>query len=553
MRVSSIIFGFLARVLGSVLIVALLIYLALPAQAVFGSAISGLRQLPQITLLLDRASKSVDEQFKVAEGRVSQLEGKSKSAVDSRITEIDKELTALQKKPHVQGASYLEMARLLHQGHLEEAIGNDIQRSVLKQERHVLQNLSTSIQNYADPKAREQRVENARVIAARKKQAEDEAREKVSKLNERAMCRVLFTECSKDLDKAKEELKKANTDAWNAYNEFKRESEAPRPSPVVPKIVSSFDRSDMRAKLAALQMEISRIEGLHLHSLKPVRDALYTASLVVAGALLAGLLFKIFFYYFLAPLAARCSPMVVRAANVAEHTTDAGKSGLSVTVEMTPDQELVVVGSFLQSVSDGAKTRTKLLFSNWHPLTSFLSGLWMMTKLRVKSPSQVVLSATTDPLQELNVVRLHAGESLVLLPRHLVGVIHAAKRQPRLRGTWKFGVHAFLTMQFRYLAISGPCTLVVSGCRGVRIERAESGRLVSQAMTVGFSANLAYSVARTETFIPYLLGQRPLFNDRFKGAGTVLYQEVPAGATRGGFTGRGLQGILDGVLKAFGI
>jgi uncharacterized protein (AIM24 family) len=245
--------------------------------------------------------------------------------------------------------------------------------------------------------------------------------------------------------------------------------------------------------------------------------------------------------------------MVVRAANVAEHTTDAGKSGLSVTVEMTPDQELVVVGSFLQSVSDGAKTRTKLLFSNWHPLTSFLSGLWMMTKLRVKSPSQVVLSATTDPLQELNVVRLHAGESLVLLPRHLVGVIHAAKRQPRLRGTWKFGVHAFLTMQFRYLAISGPCTLVVSGCRGVRIERAESGRLVSQAMTVGFSANLAYSVARTETFIPYLLGQRPLFNDRFKGAGTVLYQEVPAGATRGGFTGRGLQGILDGVLKAFGI
>jgi uncharacterized protein (AIM24 family) len=245
--------------------------------------------------------------------------------------------------------------------------------------------------------------------------------------------------------------------------------------------------------------------------------------------------------------------MVVRNSDVADYSADSGKSGLSVTVDMAPGQELVVVGSFLQSVTDGAKTRTKLFFSNWHPFTSLLSGLWMMTKLRVKGPSQIVLSATTDPLQELNVVRVLAGESLVLLPRHLVGVIHAAKRQPRLRGTWKFGVHAFLTLQFRYLAISGPCTLVVSGCRGVRVERAEGGRLVSQAMTVGFSANLGYSVARTETFIPYLLGQRPLFNDRFKGAGSVLYQEVPTGATRGGFTGRGLQGILDGFMKAFGI
>jgi hypothetical protein len=72
-------------------------------------------------------------------------------------------------------------------------------------------------------------------------------------------------------------------------------------------------------------------------------------------------------------------------------------------------------------------------------------------------------------------------------------------------------------------------------------------------MTVGFSANLAYSVVRTETFIPYLLGQRPLFNDRFKGGGVVLYQEVPASAEQGGFTGRGLQGVLDGLMKAFGI
>jgi hypothetical protein len=72
-------------------------------------------------------------------------------------------------------------------------------------------------------------------------------------------------------------------------------------------------------------------------------------------------------------------------------------------------------------------------------------------------------------------------------------------------------------------------------------------------MTVGFSASLTYSVSRAETFIPYLLGQRRSFNDRFKGDGVVVYQDVPVGASREGFTGRGLQGVVDGLLKAFGI
>lgn len=110
-----------------------------------------------------------------------------------------------------------------------------------------------------------------------------------------------------------------------------------------------------------------------------------------------------------------------------------------------------------------------------------------------------------------------------------------------------------LTLQFRYLVFEGPCTLIVGGCRGVRVEPADDGRSVNQAMTVGFSPHLAYTVARTETFTAYLLGQRPLFNDRFRGPGLVVYQEVPSTAQRVGFTGRGLQGMLDGAMRAFGL
>jgi len=100
----------------------------------------------------------------------------------------------------------------------------------------------------------------------------------------------------------------------------------------------------------------------------------------------------------------------------------------------------------------------------------------------------------------------------------------------------------------------GPVTLVVKGCQGVRIEQAHSGQAISQAATIGFSANLGYSTVRSETFIAYLLGHKSLFNDRFSGAdGFFAYQEIPSTDQRNGVTGRSLQGLMDGLLKAFGI
>jgi hypothetical protein len=78
--------------------------------------------------------------------------------------------------------------------------------------------------------------------------------------------------------------------------------------------------------------------------------------------------------------------------------------------------------------------------------------------------------------------------------------------------------------------------------------------LINQASTLGFSANLDYRTVRCETFIPYLRGQEELFNDLFAGGpGWFIYEEMPAGERRGGLTGRGLEGLIDAFLKAFGI
>ena len=79
-------------------------------------------------------------------------------------------------------------------------------------------------------------------------------------------------------------------------------------------------------------------------------------------------------------------------------------------------------------------------------------------------------------------------------------------------------------------------------------------RLINQSAVLGFSANLEYSCTRRETFVSYARGQETLFNDMFGGGpGFFIYEEIPDVRERAGVTGKGLEGVVDAVLKAFGI
>ena len=94
----------------------------------------------------------------------------------------------------------------------------------------------------------------------------------------------------------------------------------------------------------------------------------------------------------------------------------------------------------------------------------------------------------------------------------------------------------------------------MKGCRGIRIESAGNGRLINQAATLGFSANLDYSNVRCETFVSYWTGKEDLFNDLFRGeSGVYVYEETPDARRPGGLGGRPLEGFTDAVLKMFGI
>ncbi|MBD8530985.1 MULTISPECIES: hypothetical protein [unclassified Massilia] len=179
----------------------------------------------------------------------------------------------------------------------------------------------------------------------------------------------------------------------------------------------------------------------------------------------------------------------------------------------------------------------------------------MLSQLRATQAAEIVVSSTVDPLEEVALLEIGAGEAVVLQPRALVGLICKRGQRPVIRSHWRLGtLHAWLTLQLRYLAFEGPATLVLHGRRGVRLEQAAGGRTISQDATLGFSAGASYATVRAEPFLPYLRGRQALLHDRFAGdAAWYLYEEVPRNAGPDRQKNNPLEVLLDAGLKAFGI
>lgn len=78
--------------------------------------------------------------------------------------------------------------------------------------------------------------------------------------------------------------------------------------------------------------------------------------------------------------------------------------------------------------------------------------------------------------------------------------------------------------------------------------------LISPEYVLAFSANLGYGTSRTETFGGYFSRKKSLLKDRFVGDnGFVVHQEAASETSSRQVKKSGLEGLMDGVLKAFGI
>jgi len=337
----------------------------------------------------------------------------------------------------------------------------------------------------------------------------------------------------------------------------------PRPGPLVLDH-GSADRT-IQPVSERLHENDQLLEGSSLHKfIRPVREVLPTALWILVLALLSPLMVKAIAYYVIAPVAVRRPPIRLLPDSSGKISTSiasvGGESGqttlsrVSLPLVLEGHSELLILPSYLQGMPRNAKSDTRWLLDWSMPLTSLVAGMYRLTRIRPNNQERITISSSQDPLAEFSLLDVSEGSALVLQPSCLVGVIQTRGESLKITRHWRFNrLGAWLTLQFRYIVFHGPAKLIVKGCRGVRVEPAMSGRTVNQAATLGFSANLDYSVARNETFWSYFFGERALFNDSWQGNGCCVHAETPHPDDRSGLFGRGLQGIVDTILKTFGI
>ena len=286
-----------------------------------------------------------------------------------------------------------------------------------------------------------------------------------------------------------------------------------------------------------------------------IYDLLLRAFLIFVVILATPFVIRVIFYHVLAPVAERRASVrisVPGGGTVPIPLSD--PSRVSVPITLGTSEELLVRQDYLQTSSLTGKKETRWLLDYWHMLSSIASGLSFLTRIRGDGETTTV-SAVRDPFAELTEVVLATGAACVLHPRALVAVVQPIGATLRITSHWRLlSLNAWLTFQLRYLVFHGPCMLIIKGGRGIRLERAISGRIFAQDQLVGFSTDLSYSVTRTETFWPYFFGREQLFKDKVEqGSGILIVEEAPLSSRQGAGVRRGLEGVVDASLKAFGL
>ncbi|MBC3832346.1 hypothetical protein H8K33_12550 [Undibacterium amnicola] len=277
------------------------------------------------------------------------------------------------------------------------------------------------------------------------------------------------------------------------------------------------------------------------------------------------ILIKLFFFYLVAPFAVLRPSITLMSLssgiieNLPELETQnnhgAMISELTTSISISKNEELLIKNEYISDLSIEGDRKTRFLFSHAFPITSLAAGLYALTQIQTDSKEVVNIQATHESLYEVGVLNIPEGTALVLKPHKLIGLVQDKNHPIKITRHWRLGsLHAWLTLQLRYMVFHGAGKLILKGCKGIQVARADSGRAINQSATIGFTANVQYSNSRTETFIPYLNGKKELFNDSFYGdSGYYIYETMPYADKKGGLFGRGIEGVTDSMLKVFGI
>ena len=502
------------------------------------------------------------------EQSVAQLRNATVAQLDLRINELTKKIDSKKQK-------LLELDNILNK--LNPAIHIDVARlkieiDVATQGLEYLRDLR-AIGNQTDTlKKLDESCENIRLQHMREWRAYQNIDNQLTILNKSASFQSNWNPLS-DEYLARQALENQrnyhalNTQNLNSQREQclnNRASVQRRLKEIIEKVpVFILKNQATEAALATLNEYIKSIQEIaDKHWLKPIlidplKQIFPIALGILAGAILVPFAIKLCLYFILAPLATEQKPICLQPSFDVRNQTEFTncKSNVSISVDVEPDSELIVKPPYFHSAPKLCITSSKNVLNKRFVMTSLAAGMYNLTAVRADKLFSATLSSGQDTLAELLQFDVGQGQAVCLRPSNLVGVIQKRSCPVRISSHWRLGsLQAWLTFQLRYLVFHGPASIVVKGCRGVRIESADDSKAIEQASTLGFSAHLNYSTIRVETVMTYLTGFKGLLRDSFEGqSGFFLFEEMPDPGKRSGISGKGIEGAVDAVLKLFGI
>ena len=496
----------------------------------------------------------VAKQTDASDTAVARAQGWTQAQLSARIAAAERERAAL------QNACGTDLAALLRGG-VDAVIENRrrcIRAALLAREVEALTTLRSTLDARRPgdtiPQAEYRLAETMRQADA----ARADALRRISLIDARFLGWLRFADERRSLIVRADEAARLRREAERhrrglLHAQVALDGAAARARTAVAEAESAYRRLAMRQaqKLSGSPAEQGR-RWAERHDLS---GAMKAAALALLGITALPYLIRLLFYFVLAPLAARRSSIRLRVPGGAGAPIATPQpSTTAVAVRLEHGEELLVRQGYLQSTSCVGAKATRWLLDGRHPLSSIAAGLSFLTRI-VGEGELTTVSAISDPFAEVTVLVLPEQAACVLHPRALAGVAHPIGRKLRITSHWRlFSLNAWLTMQLRYLVVHGPARLIVKGRRGVRVERALHGRILGQDQLVGFSADLDYSITRTETFWPYFLGRESLLKDRVEaGDGMLIVEEAPMAGRKAGRAQRGLEGAMDAALKAIGL
>lgn len=253
-------------------------------------------------------------------------------------------------------------------------------------------------------------------------------------------------------------------------------------------------------------------------------------------------LHKLGLYFHFAPRISRRPPLQISKGPMPAPWL--GESSAGLDVALWPGEQARVRRRYLHSVEEGLQVKERLFLSWRFPVTSLLSGVVHdvdVKNARAGRDYNVTFVHRRNPENQMALVHVPEGGSLVVRPSFLAGIILPPEQKLRVKRRWRiFRWQAWLTGQLRFIEFVGPCRLVVAGRPGLRAERLER-REEGDAPTcrapldkvIGFTPNLEYRVIRTARFWSYYRWNAMLFDASFTGAGIVLVQTNLSGKQPG--------------------